>query len=277
MIDTHIHVVPPRLPGVGALNPVLELDPDRRADALRRQMQEAGVHTALAMGCRPSVNDPLGVNETLTFAGSFPGVHAVGVMDPTLADRKHLNQVDGILATGKIVALKGYLGYLHFGPDHPNYRPYYELAARHGLPVIFHTGDTYSGQAKLRFTHPLLIDEVAVDHPACKFVLAHVGNPWMREAAEVVYKNVNVWADLSGLIVGDEHAFSDEERKDHLADVRADLARAFRYAERPNRFLHGTDWPLAPMRAYRQFIESVIPMVHHEQIFEENARRLFRI
>src|SRR5690606_30390780 len=133
--------------------------------------------------------DPLGVNETLAFAADFPGVHAVGVMDPTLADREHIERVDAILAQGKVVALKGYLGYLHFGPDHPGYRPYYELASRHKLPVIFHTGDTYSGQAKLRYAHPLMVDEVAVDHPACNFVLAHVGNPWMREAAEVVYKN----------------------------------------------------------------------------------------
>ena len=47
------------------------------------------------------------------------------------------------------------------------------------------------------------MDEVAVDHPTREFVLAHVGNPWLTDAAEVVYKNLNVWADLSGLVVGD--------------------------------------------------------------------------
>ena len=34
--------------------------------------------------------------------------------------------------------------------------------------------------------------------PDTRFVLAHVGNPWFRESAEVIYKNMNVWADLSG-------------------------------------------------------------------------------
>ena len=36
MIDTHIHVVPPRLPGVGALNKVLEEPAVIRAESVLR-------------------------------------------------------------------------------------------------------------------------------------------------------------------------------------------------------------------------------------------------
>src|SRR5262249_20865684 len=122
-----------------------------------------------------------------------------------------------------------------------------------------------------------LVDDAAVDHPRVRFVLAHLGNPWLIEAAEVVYKNVNVWADLSGLLVGDAAAFSAESRQELLLDVAAAVRRAFRYAERPNRFLYGSDWPLAPMPAYRDFVRSTIPEAHHQQIFEDNARALFEI
>jgi uncharacterized protein len=188
-----------------------------------------------------------------------------------------LHRIDATLATGRVRALKGYLGYLHFGPDHPGYIPYYELAAQRGLPFIFHTGDTYSPRAKLRFAHPLLIDEVAVDHPDVRFVVAHCGHPWLLEAAEVVYKNVNVWADLSGLAVGDEASFQSGERRELLQDTMASLGKAFRYAERPNRFLYGSDWPLAPMASYRDLIRSAIPQVHHPLVFDENARALFRL
>ena len=162
-------------------------------------------------------------------------------------------------------------------PDHPGYRPYYELAERFRLPFIFHTGDTYSPYAKLKYAQPLLVDEVAVDHPKVRFVLAHVGNPWLTEAAEVVYKNVNVWADLSGLVVGDAAAFEAEDRQETLHDAMAALRRAFRYAERPNRFLYGSDWPLAPMLRYRRFIAAAIPEEFHPLIFEENARQLLHI
>jgi len=278
MIDAHIHVVPPRLPGVGPLSPRLNGPPEAVAAELRDQMQGAGVTHALAMGSwRGGDDDPLGVTATLRLAARVPGLHAVGCADPTRTDADHLRRAEASLATGRVRALKGYLGYLHFGPEHPNYVPYYELAARYRVPFIFHTGDTFSPYAKLRYAHPLLVDDVAVSHPEVRFVIAHVGSPWMRDAAEVVYKNMNVWTDLSGLVIGDATAFTAAERQDLLNDLRNDLRRAFRYAERPNRFVFGTDWPLAPMAAYRDFIRSVIPEVNHEQVFEDNARALFGI
>jgi predicted TIM-barrel fold metal-dependent hydrolase len=278
MIDSHIHVVPPRLPGVGTLNAILEEPAALRAEALRQEMQAAGVSQALAMGCwNGGDDDPLGVAVTLQVAESVPGLHAVGVADPTRADPEQLRRADALLAGRRVRALKGYLGYLHHGPDDPGYRPWYELAAKHGVPFIFHTGDTYSPRAKLRFAHPLLVDDVAVDHPEVRFVLAHLGNPWLTEAAEVVYKNVNVWADLSGLAVGDGLSFGAEERQEMLRDAARAVRRAFRYAERPNRFLYGSDWPLAPMAAYRDFVRAAVPEPYHEQVFEDNARTLFRL
>ena len=159
-------------------------------------------------------------------------------------DPEHLRRAERQIETGKVRALKAYLGYLPFGPDHPNYVPYIEMAQRHRLPFVFHTGDTYSTVAKLKYAHPLGVDEVAVDHPDVRFVLAHCGNPWLIDAAEVVYKNPNVWADLSGLVIADETTFSSVEHKDALADVAAVVRRAFRYAERPNRFVFGTGQPL---------------------------------
>lgn len=278
MIDAHIHIVPPRLPGVGSLNPLLDAPPAIRADALRREMQAADATQSLAMGCwNSSEDDPLGIAETLALARLVPGLFAIGVADPTRHDADHLRRVESALAAKQVRALKAYLGYLHYAPDHAGYRPYYELAERYQLPIIFHTGDTYSPRAKLRYAQPLLVDEVAVDHPKVKFALAHLGNPWLSDAAEVVYKNVNVWADLSGLVVGDADSFTAEERQEMLEETRQGLRRAFRYAERPNRFLYGSDWPLAPMAAYRSFIAAAIPELYHPLIFEDNARALFRL
>ncbi len=93
----------------------------------------------------------------------------------------------------------------------------------------------------------------------------------------MVCKNVNVWADLSGLVIGDANSFTAEQRQEMLAETQQALRRAFRYAERPNRFLYGSDWPLVPMAAYRAFIAAAIPELYHALIFEDNARALFRI
>src|SRR5262245_9386750 len=278
MIDTHIHVAPPNLPGVGPLSPVLRGSPENVARIVRDQMLAGGFHTALAMGSLSNLEeDPLGIQRTLQIAEQVPGLHVYGVANPERTDPEFLRRVEAVLKARRVVGLKIYLGYLHYAPGHDNYRPYYELAARYRVPVVFHTGDTYSPFAKLKYAHPLGIDEVAVDHPTVPFVIAHVGNPWTVDAAEVIYKNMNVWADLSGLLAGEEGDFADADGAEARQDIVQRIRMAWRYAERPNRFVYGSDWPLAPMRAYRDFVRSAIPEEFHEQVFIDNARMLFGV
>jgi predicted TIM-barrel fold metal-dependent hydrolase len=279
MIDAHIHVVPPNLPGVGSLSGTLRMPAAAVATALRQELVSAGVTHAFAMGeWNAGDDDPLGVRRTLAMADHVPGLRAIGICCPKRGDQPdHLKRVEEELARGRVVALKCYLGYLHFEPAHPNYRRYYELAAHFKLPVVFHTGDTYSPEAKLKYAHPLGVDEVAVDHPKTNFVIAHLGNPWTVDAAEVVYKNLNVWADLSGLVVKGGLEPQNGEEFDALNDIANRVRMAFRYAERPNRFLFGTDWPLIPIPAYAEFVRDIIPAEHHPLAFVENARRLFKV
>ena len=290
MIDVHIHAVHDHIPGgkpaPGHEDALLDEPPDVVAAHLRKEMAAAGITTVLGMGRLDApADDPLGINGTLRIASLLPGLRAIGIADPNktvAADAGHFKRAEADIAAGKVVALKGYTGYLHFSPDSPGYHPYYRLAAKFDIPFIFHTGDTWSTTAKVRFAHPLLVDDVAVDFPDVKFVIAHMGNPWLKDAAEVIFKNDNVWADLSGLFVGDETALKTLPDgtlppNTYLADLAADLQRAFRYTEKPERFLYGSDWPLVPMAAYRNLIAAMIPKAHHEKVFETNARALFKL
>jgi predicted TIM-barrel fold metal-dependent hydrolase len=287
MIDAHIHAVHDHVPGSKPGGPEevdLEGRPDAVADRLRAEMKEAGVTHALGMGRLDApADDPLGVNGTLRLAALVPGLRAIGIADPTrlkVAHPEHFKKAEADIAAGKVVALKAYTGYLPYGPDSPAYKPYIRLAARYKIPFIFHTGDTWSTRAKLRYAHPLLVDDVAVDHPDVNFVIAHLGNPWLTDAAEVVYKNENVWADLSGILVGTPDSFKTgpdgkPAPDSHWALSLPDLHKAYRYADKPDRFLFGTDWPLSPMAQYRTFVESFIPKEHHAAVFDTNARKLF--
>jgi uncharacterized protein len=116
-----------------------------------------------------------------------------------------------------------------------------------------------------------------VDHPDCRFLMCHLGNPWMPDAAEVIYKNMNVWADLSGLMVGTDEFFESEEGRESATELSQMIQRAIRYSERPSRFVYGTDWPLASMSAYRDFIFDAVQPEFREMVFAENARTLFRV
>jgi hypothetical protein len=276
MIDAPIHVVPPNLPGVGPLSPGLRASVENVARVVREQMLACGVTHAAAMGVwKAEGDDALGVNRTVQIAEAVPGLYAIGVMDPTRTDPEHLRRAEAQIRAGRVIALKGYLGYVHHFPSDPGYFPYYELAANYKLPVFFHTGDTYSPFAKLKYAHPLTVDEAAVDFPKVNFVLCHVGNPWAIDAAEVVYKNMNVWADLSGFVVGPDDDFTDDARADCRREAQDRIRQAIRYAERPNRFVYGSDWPLAPMPAYAQFVRETIPEEFHDMVFDANARKLF--
>ena len=286
LVDVHIHVVDPEIPGAKSTpgDDPLDLPLDELADTLKHELASAGVSIALAMGRLDGPrDDALGVNGTLRLARLVPGLRAIGIADPRktpAANPEHFAVAERQLASGKVVALKAYLGYVPVGPDDPGYRPYYRLAARYKVPVVFHTGDTWSTTAKVRFAQPLRVDDVAVDHPDVQFVLAHFGNPWMMDAAEVVFKNDNVWADLSGLIVGDESSFQTDPQghpapETVWASWEPDFRKAYRYADKPERFLYGTDWPLAAMADYRKFIAAIIPPDHHAAVFRDNARALF--
>lgn len=249
MIDMHIHAVNPRLPGVRTLPAFLDGPPESIAAALRHQMQESETEVLLGMGHMAGAeDDPIGVAFTLRLATLVPELHVIGVADPSRMDTDHLQRVERQLQSGKVKALKRYIGYLYYGPDSPAYIPYYELAARHQAPFIFHTGDNYSEAAKLKYAHPLLVDEVAVDHRRLNFVIAHFGNPWIIDAGKAFCKNENVWADVSGLLVGDEAYFSKLAERGVLRRTVERIKQYIELTERPDKFLYGTDWPLAPMQ-----------------------------
>jgi predicted TIM-barrel fold metal-dependent hydrolase len=278
VIDMHTHVVNPQLPGVKTLPPELDGPPEPVAAVLRDQMQASGTTLLLGMGHLGGTGaDPLGVASTLALARHLPGLFAIGVADPTRTGTDHLQAVERQIQAGQVRALKGYLGYLYHGPDSPGYVPYYELASRYHLPVIFHTGDNYSTVAKVKYAHPLLVDEAAVDHRGVNFVMAHFGNPWLTDAAEVVYKNDNVWADLSGLLVGDAAYFDALARSGALHRHVERFKAGIEFTERPDRFLYGTDWPLAPMGVYAEFVRHLFPEKHHAAVFQDTARALFRL
>jgi predicted TIM-barrel fold metal-dependent hydrolase len=181
---------------------------------------------------------------------------------------KNIKDYENIIKSGKAKGFKIYLGYYHFYPNDKIYRQFYKLAEKYNLVVVFHTGDTYSPKGKIKYSHPFNIDEVAVDFPKAKFVIAHLGEPWSQDAAEIVYKNHNVYADLSGLVTGDLKKitnFSIRRVKEALEYCGYD------------KVMYGSDWPLAPMDKYIALIKKIVPKKEHNKVFYENAKKVFDI
>ncbi|MCH5374725.1 MAG: amidohydrolase, partial [Planctomycetes bacterium] len=53
-----------------------------------------------------------------------------------------------------------------------------------------------------------------------------MGNPWTVDAAEVIYKNPNVYGDLSGFLVGNDAYFADPENAEGFDHVIERIRRA---------------------------------------------------
>ena len=92
-----------------------------------------------------------------------------------------------------------------FFPNDPAVYPLYEVIEAAGLPALFHTGHSGIGAGvrggggiRLKYSNPMHVDDVAVDFPDLKIVLAHPSFPWQDEAISVALHKPNVYIDLSG-------------------------------------------------------------------------------
>jgi predicted TIM-barrel fold metal-dependent hydrolase len=92
-----------------------------------------------------------------------------------------------------------------FEPNDPRFYPLYEAIGDLGVPALFHTGQTGIGAGlpggrgiKLRYSNPMLLDDVAADFPHLTVILAHPSVPWQDEAISVATHKANVYIDLSG-------------------------------------------------------------------------------
>jgi predicted TIM-barrel fold metal-dependent hydrolase len=89
--------------------------------------------------------------------------------------------------------------YAGFAPNAPELDHLWEYASHHGLPVLCHAGTTFIRQAPLKYTVPVLIDDVAIRFPDVKIIMAHLAHPYEGECVVTIRKHPNVYADCSAL------------------------------------------------------------------------------
>jgi predicted TIM-barrel fold metal-dependent hydrolase len=156
-----------------------------------------------------------------------------------------------------------------FEPNDRTYYPIYSAIADAGVPALFHTGQTGIGSGlpgghgvKLRYSDPMLLDDVAADFPELTIVMAHPAVPWVDAQIAIATHKANVYVDLSG--------WSPKYFPPQL--VRA-ANRAL-----STKVLFGTDYPYIEVDRWRRDFETldmkpeVLPL-----IFKENALRVLGV
>ncbi|AJC61276.1 hypothetical protein GZL_08753 [Streptomyces sp. 769] len=142
----------------------------------------------------------------------------------------------------------------------------YEVIEETGTIALFHTGQTGIGAGvpggggiRLKYSNPLHVDDVAVDFPHLKVILAHPSFPWQDEALAVATHKPGVHIDLSG--------WSPKYFPPQLVRYANSLLQ--------DKVLFGSDFPvLTPDRWLADFADLPIKDAVRPKILKTNAARL---
>src|SRR3982750_4734729 len=144
-------------------------------------------------------------DQVLEFAAAHTDVVLPFIsVDPTRGPEA-IREARRLVDTGQVRGLKLHPPLQQFFPNDRVAYPLYEIFAARRLPVLFHTGHSGIGSGapggagiRLKYGHPMPIDDVAVDFPEMPIIMAHPSFPWQDEAISVCLHKPTVYIDLSG-------------------------------------------------------------------------------
>ncbi|WP_165956420.1 amidohydrolase family protein [Kribbella antibiotica] len=153
-----------------------------------------------------------------------------------------------------------------FAPDDRMAYPLYDVIQELGVPALFHTGQTGIGAGvpggggiRLKYSNPMLVDDVATDFPDLRIILAHPSFPWQDEALAVATHKPSVYIDLSG--------WSPKYFPPQLVRYANTLLQ--------DKVLFGSDYPvITPDRWLADFAELEIKPEVRSKILKDNAAGL---
>ncbi len=276
VFDVHVHVQPWQMVNADAL---AMIDDPSHANAkdilsspenLLRHLDAEGIERICCinyvspdvMGFKREVNDWIANftkdhRDRLVAVGSVNPLHELNVRD----------EIRRVLDLG--------IGMIKIHPPHQLFSPnayrgelwqlseIYRECEERGVPVMFHTGTSVFPRARNVFADPMPIDDVALDFPRLKIILAHSGRPLYGETAFfLARRHANVHLDISGI------------------PPKALGRYVPRLASIADKVLWGTDWPSPGVASMRGNVEEFLAQGFGEEVERrvlwENASALFR-
>jgi len=180
-----------------------------------------------------------------------------------------VKQAKRLISEYKVKGFKFHPSVQEFNPNDRMAYPLYEAIAEAKLPALFHTGQTGVGAGtrggggiRLKYSNPMLLDDVAADFPDMPIVLAHPSFPWQEEALSVATHKPQVYIDLSG--------WSPKYFPPILVQYANTLLK--------DKILFGSDYPVIdPQRWVAEFEKLPIKPEVRPLIMKLNAARLLRL
>ncbi|WP_132060186.1 amidohydrolase family protein [Halorussus amylolyticus] len=156
-----------------------------------------------------------------------------------------------------------------FDPSDPEHDDLWATIEELGVPVVFHGGNSTLGAGapggrglKIKHGNPMLIDDVAAEHPDLQILIAHPAFPWEREQLAICQQKGNVYMDLSGWLP----RYIDEQVLHYAKTLLKD------------KVMFGTDYPMiSPGEWLDQFAELDFSEEVQRKILWENAEEFLSL
>lgn len=139
----------------------------------------------------------------------------------------------------------------------------YRRCEEWSIPVMVHTGTSFFSGARIKYGDPIHLDDLAVDFPKLKIIMAHGGRPlWMDTAFYLLRRHPNLLMDISSI------------------PPRKLLTDYFpRLEDVEDKVLFGTDWPGPLVEDIRKNADEFLALPlgdgTKQKIVYDNAMRLF--
>lgn len=239
IIDFHVHFVkkeylnPTWLDYLKSVNPeffekIEECSSDSRfyVDYLKSQ----GVKYAVILPevC-PATSGNVPTEDVVNFCKDYEMLIPFASINPNI-EHDMVFKLEYYVKELKVKGLKLHPSYQFFYPNEARLYPLYKKAEELRIPLIFHIGSSVFKGTRLKYCDPIYLDDVAVDFPDLKIVMAHSGRGfWYEKCFFLSRLHKNLFMDITGL-------------------PPKNLLKYFPELEKnADKILFGSDWPTIPV------------------------------
>ena len=155
-----------------------------------------------------------------------------------------------------------------FTPSDPKIFPLMEEAESLEIPVVFHTGPTWSKGGLITDSYPHHIDVLASSFPELTIIMAHMGGVRNDEAVMIAMRHERVYLDISMTLF-------------YLNEVLPDVAEWI-LSSCPEKLIFGSDYPYYSIKkAYGEFNKIAgnagLSQREREMVLKSNILNLVKI
>ena len=184
-----------------------------------------------------------------------------------------INELEELASERYIHGIKIYTCYQNIDILSDKMNMVLEIAYKHHLPVMFHTGYSYSSWRKYNkvtvatpySAKPLSV--LARQWPDIQFIFSHLSKPFFHEVIIACQKYPNINTDISGII---DSKYDEQEINICVEEIKMFLNNCSH-----KQLLFGTDFPVQTHEHSIRFIEeSISDKKIKEDVYYNNAKRI---